>query len=262
MFLLGYDFAFAGQQHVLLCDPLAGQLPFSQLADCASSSSSSSRSSSTNIDSNTSGGSSHIVVKAGQSIVCPFAVQLANSSAAPVIVQGQALLVNGPMLSSSTATAMFSSSNNNSQQLELGRCAVLTDTFLTGGLFLGPSSIAAGTKMPTMGAGGAVCGSVTTTYKAMFGPYASDARCGAFKVGDRWQGIDLPTHFVAANLAVPRLNMPQVAAGHVVQDVFEISGDREMLPPTFWRLSSVVHSSLRLFFSAVGALPVVQHHQR
>jgi len=164
----------------------------------------------------------YVTLHPGSSLLCPFAAQLSHNSTSAITVIGQAQQVDGGLVSSqpakawlslppqtlpgfltATATATASgtggsstssdgaapaptSSSSSSQIVQLGACAVATDTFETGGLFLAPTALTAGVKLPPLGGGSSVCSSsIQTVYKVTFGPFnSSTASCGAYKVNE------------------------------------------------------------------------------
>jgi hypothetical protein len=150
-----------------------------------------------------------ITLQAGALLRCPFAAVLSDVGSAAVTARAQAhLRGSGQLLSSFPEKAWLSLPPDNDittlssrssgggdggsgggggvQQgvVSLGRCAVMTDTFTSGGLYLAPTAVAAGLKLPPLGAGSAVCeGSVTSEYRVTFGPFkSSSTACGTYKV--------------------------------------------------------------------------------
>jgi hypothetical protein len=168
---------------VLVQQPTADQPPLRGIAECPRSR------------------EGYVVVDAQQAILCPFAVQLPGSSSAPVAVQAQAVLLGGGQLASPASMAVFSnaatyassSSTGGSpassavgDALELGKCAMASDTFASGQLYLAPGALAAGSSVPALGGALAVCGTVRSLYRVAFGPYGNDVACGTYKVR-AWQ---------------------------------------------------------------------------
>jgi hypothetical protein len=161
---------------VLVQQPTAGQPPFRGIAECPRSQ------------------EGYVVVDAQQAITCPFAVQLPGSSNAPVAVQGQAVMLGGGQLASPASMAVFGNaasassspssagSSSAAADLELGKCAMVSDTFMSGQLYLAPGSLAAGSSMPPLGGALAVCGTVRSLYRVAFGPYGAGVACGTYKV--------------------------------------------------------------------------------
>lgn len=178
----------------------------------------------------------YVILQPGSSLLCPFAAQLSHNSTSAITVIGQAQQVDGGLVSSQPAKAWLSippqvlpgfltatasgtggsstssegaaaaptSSSSSSQIVQLGACAVATDTFETGGLFLAPTALTAGVKLPPLGGGSSVCSSsIQTVYRVTFGPFnSSTASCGAYKVSGGWVqayygieiwGIERPT---------------------------------------------------------------------
>jgi hypothetical protein len=165
---------------VLVQQPTADQPPLRGIAECPRSR------------------EGYVVVDAQQAILCPFAVQLPGSSSAPVAVQAQAVLLGGGQLTSPASMAVFSnaatyasssstgsspaSSAAAADALELGKCAMASDTFASGQLYLAPGALAAGSSVPALGGALAVCGTVRSLYRVAFGPYGNGVACGTYKV--------------------------------------------------------------------------------
>lgn len=161
---------------VLVQQPTAGQAPFRGIAECPR---------------NQEG---YVVVDAQQAIICPFALQLPGSSNAPVAVQGQAVVLGGGQLASPASMAVFGNaaspssstsstgSSSAAADVELGKCAMVSDTFMSGPLYLAPGSDAVGSSMPALGGALAVCGTVRSLYRVAFGPYGAGVACGTYKV--------------------------------------------------------------------------------
>lgn len=175
------------QVQVLVQQPTAGQPPFRSIAECKRDE------------------QGQVVVDAQQSMVCPFAVLLPGGSTAPVSVQGQAVVLDGAQLSSYPMMAVFgnnagssSSSSSSPADLELGKCAMMSDTFSAGSLYLTPGSVAAGVKMPALGNALAVCDTMHSLYRLTFGPYDASAKCGAYKVGHQCSRTACIRCFLAA----------------------------------------------------------------
>lgn len=156
-----------------------------------------------------------ITLQAGAALRCPFAAVLADVSHAALTAHAQAHVQGTGQLVSSfpvkawlslplenDITALSSSSGGDGvgggggQQgvVSLGRCAVATDTFASGGLYLAPTAVAAGVKLPPLGAGSAVCErSVTSKYRVTFGPFkSSTTACGTYKVRRLGLCLSLP----------------------------------------------------------------------
>lgn len=149
-----------------------------------------------------------VTLQAGAVLRCPFAAVLSDVGAAALTaraaahVQGSGQLLSSfpvkawlslppdsdtPTLSSSSSSSGGGGAGAGGAQqgvVSLGRCAIATDTFTSGGLYLAPTAVAAGVKLPPLGAGSAVCeGSVTSEYRVTFGPFrSSSTACGTFKV--------------------------------------------------------------------------------
>lgn len=154
----------------VLQQPAAGTAPMRVIAEC------------------TRGHEGHVLVTAGQALACPFADLLPNSSQAAVTVHAQAAVVGSGQLTSLAVTTSFVSSSIAAQDkqtaLLLGHCAVVSDTFIAGHLFLSPGAVAAGIKMPPLGSAGAICETTHSLYKVTFGPYTTEnLPCGAYRVG-------------------------------------------------------------------------------
>lgn len=134
-------------------------------------------------------------------ILCPVVVQLESSqvaSTSALTVTAQAQVVGGGLVSSTPVTTWLSipqlsadsstdstdsTSASTHNALGLGRCAVMTDTFESGGQFLAPSSLVGGVKLPPLGSGIALCdmpqgGQRSYVYRVTF----IAPTCGTFKV--------------------------------------------------------------------------------
>ncbi|KAF6253130.1 hypothetical protein COO60DRAFT_467880 [Scenedesmus sp. NREL 46B-D3] len=160
---------------VLVQQPTAEQMPVRGIAECPQ---------------NQEG---IVVVAARQAITCPFAVQLPGSSSAAVAVQGQAFVLGGGQVASPASMAAFSNAATYTSSgtegstaaagaLDLGKCAMVSDSFASGQLYLAPGAVAAGSSMPALGGALAVCGTVRSLYRVAFGPYVNDGACGTYKV--------------------------------------------------------------------------------
>jgi hypothetical protein len=161
---------------VLVQQPTADQPPLRGIAECTRSR------------------EGYVLVDAQQAVTCPFAVQLPGSSSAPVAVQAQAVVLGGGQLTSPASMAVFSnaitytssssagSSAAAADALDLGKCAMASDTFAAGQLYLTPGALAAGSSVPALGGALAVCGTVRSLYRVAFGPYGNGVACGTYKV--------------------------------------------------------------------------------
>jgi hypothetical protein len=158
---------------------------------------------------------SYVTLQPGRVLVCPFAAQLIYLSTSAPTVIGQAQITGAGLVSSFPAKAWVSlppahqaaaawagsSSSSSSSSgpgigngtpgvMKLGHCAIATDTFESGGLYLAPTALSAGMKLPPLGAGSSMCeGSYQSMYQVSFGPFNSSiTRCSTFKVGSGYWG--------------------------------------------------------------------------
>ncbi|KIZ05878.1 hypothetical protein MNEG_2085 [Monoraphidium neglectum] len=115
----------------------------------------------------------------GARVTCPFALELPRGSATRAVsVVGQATLAGGGGQLGSTAAFIALASAASDPAVDLGRCAVLTDTFAPGGVL--PSGLYGG-KRPNIGSGTFVCDPVEVQYVASFGPFSGLAACGTYR---------------------------------------------------------------------------------
>jgi hypothetical protein len=59
---------------------------------------------------------------------------------------------------------------------------MVSDTFMSGQLYLAPGAVAAGSSVPPLGGALAVCDTVRSLYRVAFGPYGAGVACGTYKV--------------------------------------------------------------------------------
>lgn len=169
----------------------------------------------------------YITLQPGTVLACPFAARLMQPSSAAITVTAQAAVEGAGMVASTPTQTWLSmalstplsgqqqqqhlmegkqlgartgSGDNNSSEsvsgssssgsvlVGLGRCAVATDTFESGGLYLAPTALLSGVKLPPLGVGSSICeGSVNSVYRVSFGPFnssssSSSISCGTYKV--------------------------------------------------------------------------------
>ena len=160
--------------------PLApGALPVSRRVDCASDA------------------TGAVALAPGGRAACPFALELpqqgggAAGAVRAVSVSAQATLADGGGQIASAPAAVSLAEAAALPPVDLGRCAVLTDTFAPG-----PGAPAAfyGDKRPDVGSGGGssgsgsgnsgsgvVCEPRVARYVASFGPFSGPRACGTFR---------------------------------------------------------------------------------
>ncbi|GBF98075.1 hypothetical protein Rsub_10303 [Raphidocelis subcapitata] len=140
-----------------------GGAPVSKAADCAT---------------DAAGG---VSLQPGGRVTCPFALELPHGSATRAVsLVAQASLANaGGQRSSAPATLALSAAAA-APPVELGRCAVLTDTF-SGPKPAMPRALY-GSKRPDLGAGARVCEPAEARYVASFGPYSGLPACGTYRL--------------------------------------------------------------------------------
>jgi hypothetical protein len=129
------------------------------------------------------GAAPNITLAPGATLTCPWSKELPGTSWAPAVVTGYAVTTGVVQLRTQPATLAFTStgsSSSSSKGIELGRCAIITDTFVQGPLRRQPR-LAIGPRAPKAGAGVPVCNSASFTFTGVFGPYTRND-CGSFQV--------------------------------------------------------------------------------